>query len=201
MKHSFYRGVAALGMSLCLLSSTVLAAPVCTDIPEDHWGAEAMTFALDNDLMRPTSDGVFSPDAPMSRLMLLNALATMDGEEIPVEGKDAIWVRIGLKWGVTNGITDGQNYESTATREQMATMLYRYAMEERLTNYGDDRVLVTFADADDVSPWAREAMAWVTDVGILDGVGGNCLAPQSQTTRAQAAVALMRFAELLHWGS
>lgn len=201
MRHSFYRGVAALGMSLCLLGTTALAAPACTDIPEDHWGAEAMNFALDNDLMRPTAEGVFSPDAPMSRLMLLNALATMDGEKIPVEGTDAIWFRVGLKWGVTNGITDGQNYESTATREQMATMLYRYAVEERLTNYGDDRVLVTFSDADDVSPWAREAMAWVTDVGIMDGTGGNCLAPQSQTTRAQAAVALMRFAALLHWGS
>lgn len=198
MKHSFYRGVAALGMSLCLLGTTALAAPVCTDIPEDHWGAEAMTFALDNDLMRPTSDGVFSPDAPMSRLMLLNALATMDGETVP---DGPTWYNVGLQWGVSLGISDGENYQSTATREQMAAMLYRYAIEERLTIYGDDRVLVTFADADDVSPWAREAMAWVTDVGILDGVGGNCLAPQSQTTRAQAAVALMRFAELLHWGS
>ena len=198
MRHSFYRGVAALGMSLCLLGTTVLAAPTCTDIPEDHWGAEAITFALDHDLIRPTADGIFSPDAPMSRLMLLNALATMDGETVP---DGTTWYNVGLKWGVSLGISDGENYESTATREQMATMLYRYAMEERLTNYGDDRVLVTYDDADDVSPWAREAMAWVTDVGILDGVGGNCLAPQSQTTRAQAAVALMRFAALLHWGS
>ena len=90
------------------------------------------------------------------------------------------------------GITDGANPMGTLTREQLAAMLYRYVGSPAVSG------ALRFADSASVSSWARDAMVWAVQNGILDGVGGNRLNPKGTTTRAQAAAIFMRFQKLMN---
>ena len=91
---------------------------------------------------------------------------------------------------MSDGISDGTDPNGLVTREQFATMLYRYAGEPDVS--GD---LSTFTDADSVSDWATDAMLWATQNGIITGITATTLDPQGTATRAQAAAMLMRFME------
>ena len=90
------------------------------------------------------------------------------------------------------GITDGTNPMGSLTREQLAAMLYRYVGSPAVNG------TLTFTDSANVSTWARNAMIWAVQNGILDGVGGNRLNPKGTTTRAQAAAIFMRFSKLIN---
>ena len=91
---------------------------------------------------------------------------------------------------MANGVSDGENANAAVTREQLATMLWRYAGEP-------DGIapLSSWRDAASVSDWAGTAMSWAVSNGIITGVTGDTLAPQGTATRAQCAAMLMRFVE------
>ena len=93
---------------------------------------------------------------------------------------------------MAQGITDGTNPMGSLTREQLAAMLYRYVGSPAVNG------TLTFTDSANVSAWARNAMIWAVQNGILDGVGGNRLNPKGTTTRAQAAAIFMRFSKLIN---
>ena len=114
-------------------------------------------------------------------------LARVDGET--VTGTN--WLETARTWAMANGVSDGENANGYVTREQLATMLWRYAGEPA-SNYS----LGAYTDADSVSSWAEPAMRWAVENGIITGVTESTLVPQGGATRAQAAVMLMRFAEL-----
>ena len=97
------------------------------------------------------------------------------------------WYAKGTVWAVENGISDGTNPEQPVTREQLAAMLYRYAGSP--PSAGE----LGFDDADSISAWARDAVRWCVDNGILNGVGGNRMTPQDLARRGQVAAMLMRF--------
>lgn len=88
-----------------------------------------------------------------------------------------------------NGISDGTNMDNSLTREQLATMLWRYAGESAASS------LSGYADAAGVSDWASQAMAWCVEQGIIGSTTAATLSPQTQATRAQVATILMRFVE------
>ena len=92
---------------------------------------------------------------------------------------------------MTEDVSDGTDSNGIVTREQFATMLYRYAGEPEVS--GD---LSAYTDADRVSDWATDAMLWATQKGIVAGLTATTLDPQGTATRAQAAAMLMRFIEL-----
>lgn len=162
------------------------------DVSETYWGADAVAFAASRELMSGTSVTTFSPDTPMNRAMIVTVLARLEGVDTST---DETWYDAGRDWAMQAGISDGTNMDGTLTREQLATMLYRYAQSKGLGFTGAWAFPLDYADADAVSDYAYEAMCWTTMHGIINGVGGNRLDPQGQATRAQVATMLMRFIE------
>lgn len=157
------------------------------DVDADAWYAGAVRFVAANSLFDGTAAGLFSPDADMTRAMVMTVLARLDGADT----SGTPWYAAGQSWAVENGVSDGSSLESAVTREQLAAMLYRYA-DGWASGTAE---LDGFEDAASISSWAAEAMAWAVGNGIIDGVSEGVLAPQDTATRAQVAVMLQRFVE------
>ena len=105
---------------------------------------------------------------------------------------DGQWYSDAIAWAAANGIVNGVGGNKFApsepvTREQLAAMLYRYAGSPAVSGE------LGFDDADSISAWARDAVRWCVDNGILNGVGGNRMTPQDLARRGQVAAMLMRF--------
>ena len=94
---------------------------------------------------------------------------------------------------MANGISDGSGLDQNLTREQLATMLYRYAQLKGYdVSVGENTNILSYADASSVSSYAMEAMQWACGAGIIGGKDG-LLAPAGSATRAEVATMLMRF--------
>ena len=157
-----------------------------TDVAEGDWFYDYVEYVYENGLMDGTSDTTFEPNANMTRAMVWAILARIDGETVT----GANWVETAREWAMANGVSDGENANGYVTREQLATMLWRYAGEPA-SSYS----LSAFTDADSVSDYAATAMAWAVEHGIITGVTDTTLVPQGTATRAQCAAMLMRFVE------
>ena len=157
-----------------------------TDVAEGDWFYDYVEYVYENGLMDGTSDTTFEPNANMTRAMVWAILARIDGETVT----GANWVETAREWAMANGVSDGTDADGYVTREQLATMLWRYAGEP-----ASDYSLSAFTDADSVSDYAATAMAWAVEHGIITGVTDTTLVPQGTATRAQCAAMLMRFVE------
>ena len=150
----------------------------------DHWAKDAVEFASSRELFNGVGNDAFGPDLSMTRGMVSTVLARLAGAD--TAGGET-WYAKGTVWAVENGISDGTNPEQQVTREQLAAMLYRYAGSPAVSGE------LGFDDADSISAWARDAVRWCVDNGILNGVGGNRMTPQDLARRGQVAAMLMRF--------
>ena len=150
----------------------------------DHWAKDAVEFASSRELFNGVGNDAFGPDRSMTRGMVSTVLARLAGAD--TTGGET-WYAKGTVWAVENGISDGTNPEQPVTREQLAAMLYRYAGSPAVSGE------LGFDDADSISAWARDAVRWCVDNGILNGVGGNRMTPQDLARRGQVAAMLMRF--------
>ena len=158
---------------------------VYTDVSPYAWYAEAVEYVTVQGLMNGVGEGKFAPGATVTRAMVWTVLARMDGEN--TEG-GSTWYSKARTWAMENGVSDGANPEAAITREQLATMLYRYCGSPAVSGS-----LSGYADGSSVSDWAEDAMLWAIEQGLIEGVGDNKLAPAADTTRAQLAQILMRF--------
>ena len=152
-----------------------------------HWAEDAIDFATAHELFAGTSDTTFTPDSPMTRAMLMTVLARFDGQDTT---GGAVWYEKAMAWARENGSSDGSNPNGSITREQLATMLWRYAGSAT-----GDGSLSAFGDSAGVNGYAVEAMRWAVGEGLISGTGAGLLAPQGNATRAQVATILMRFIE------
>ena len=150
----------------------------------DHWAKDAVEFASSRELFNGVGNDAFGPDRSMTRGMVSTVLARLAGAD--TAGGET-WYAKGTVWAVENGISDGTAPEQPVTREQLAAMLYRYAGSPAVS------CELGFDDADSISAWARDAVRWCVDNGILNGVGGNRMTPQDLARRGQVAAMLMRF--------
>lgn len=150
----------------------------------DHWAKDAVEFASSRELFNGVGNDAFGPDRSMTRGMVGTVLARLAGAD--TAGGET-WYAKGTAWAVENGISDGTAPEQPVTREQLAAMLYRYAGSPAVSGE------LGFDDADSISAWARDAVRWCVDNGILNGVGGNRMTPQDLARRGQVAAMLMRF--------
>ena len=150
----------------------------------DHWAKDAVEFASSRELFNGVCNDAFGPDLSMTRGMVSTVLARLAGAD--TAGGET-WYAKGTVWAVENGISDGTAPEQPVTREQLAAMLYRYAGSPAVSGE------LGFDDADSISAWARDAVRWCVDNGILNGVGGNRMTPQDLARRGQVAAMLMRF--------
>lgn len=158
------------------------------DVEKTHWANEYITFVSAREMLNGTGEGYFSPAQPMTRAMLMTVLARYDG--VDTSG-GATWYEKGMKWAVAEKVSDGTNPENVITREQLATMLYRY--------FGSPETkgsLNGFTDKDEVSDFAQTAMRWCVEKEILQGKGDNILAPKDTATRAEVSAMLMRFCRI-----
>ena len=159
------------------------------DLDASRWYHEAIDWAYSLGLMNGTTKSTFGPNAAATRAQTWTMLARIAGQDTR---RSSTWYEVGQKWAMNLGITDGTNPMGSLTREQLAAMLYRYVGSPAVNG------TLTFTDSANVSTWARNAMIWAVQNGILDGVGGNRLNPKGMTTRAQAAAIFMRFSKLIN---
>ena len=157
---------------------------VFADVPSDSWSAQAVAFTSGREIFLGTGPDTFSPDASMTRGMIVTVLARVAG--VDTAGGEA-WYTTGRDWAMANGISDGTNLDQNLSREQLAAMLWRYA---GCPDAAAD--MSGYADAAAISGYAHQAMAWCVEQGILVGTTETTLSPQSPATRAQVATVLMR---------
>ena len=181
-----------------------------TDVSAGDWFYEAVQFVYENGLMDGVGNNLFAPNATLNRAMAVTILyrlegsPDLDGENLGYPFADVdgdTWYSDAVYWARLNGIVDGvenNHFDPTGslTREQMATVLYRYAQYKGadVSASGD---LSGFVDSANVSSWAADAVKWAVGSGLVNGVEGNALAPQGTSTRAQAAAVLMRLSQAM----
>lgn len=171
-----------------------------------HWAQDAIAFVVERGLFNGTSETKFSPDAPMTRAMLVTVLHRLAGSPT-VTGGTAFpdvpagqWYTDAVAWasgrGIVNGTGTGFAPNGNITREQLAAMLCRY-----LQSTGGDvstrGTLSGYPDAGKVSDWASDAMRWAVGGGIITGTGAGALNPVGNASRAEVATMLMRLVRLL----
>ena len=174
-----------------------------TDISAADWYHEAVDFAVENGLFGGMSANTFEPNTAMTRAMLVTVLWRYAGE--PAEGENTFtdvpagqWYTDAVAWAAHNNIVGGVgdnkfDPNGNVTREQMATILYRYANGQDIdTSARAD--LSGFPDAGSVSSYAQDPICWAVAEGLINGSDGKLL-PQGNATRAQVATILMRFIE------
>jgi hypothetical protein len=162
------------------------------DVSPSAWYSDAVEFVTARELMTGIGNNKFSPDAPVTRGMLITVLARL--EKINTDSGET-WYSKAAEWGVKNGLTDGENLSGDITREQIATLLYRYAKLLGL----DTTATSDFADYDDagaVSDWAADGLGWTVGAGLMSGRSETTLAPRGTATRAEVAAILERFVKI-----
>ena len=176
-----------------------------TDVEEDDWFYDAVEYVCTNGMMQGTGSTMFSPEMTTTRGMIVTILYRMEGEPAVTGAADfddvsaGQWYSDAVAWASANGIVDGYGNgsfgpEDIITREQAAAILYRYAGYKTydVTATGE---LNGFADADEISGWAEDAMSWAVGAGLLNGKNGGLLDPTGTATRAEAAAILARFCQ------
>ena len=173
-----------------------------TDVSTSDWFYDDVAFVYENGLFSGTDSRSFSPNASMTRAMLVTVLYRLEGEPTVTGRSSFTDVRSGayyeksVIWAAANGIvtgTDSTSFSPDAkvTREQLAAILYRYAQYRKLDTDASAK-LNSFTDADSVSAYASEALGWAVSEGLINGASGK-LMPKGDATRAQVAAILHRF--------
>ena len=216
--HRYLNGGADTAVTVTVLSDAATAAlegywslqesgeqvSVFTDLVQSKdWFYDAVRYVVDQGLFNGVTATQFSPNAGMDRSMLATVLYRMEGA--PTEGysgvftdvKDGQWYTAGIEWAAANGIVygvgDGVFLPSrSVTREQIASMLYRYAGQYLKLDVSQTGDLTSFSDSGKVSDWAEESMTWAVGAGIITGSDGGTLLPGNNATRAEVATMLQR---------
>ena len=174
------------------------------DVTEGDWFYDAVRYAYETGLMDGVGDSLFAPNSQTTRAQLVTILYRLEGEP-EVSGTSGFtdveagtWYTDAVAWAAANGIVNGTTDTTFApgediTREQLVTVLYRYA-ESKGYDVSASADLSGYPDAGQVQDYAQPAMAWAVAEGIVEGVDGT-LNPAGNATRAQIATILMRFCE------
>ena len=172
-----------------------------SDIDSGEWYVGSVGYVLKQGIMAGYGNGTFGTQDTLSRAQMATMLWRMEGEpaagsDLPFEdvGEDA-WYAKAVRWAASEGIVTGTTTtafspDANLTREQAAAMLYRYTAAEAPEN---TTLLEAFADSAEISDWAREALGWAVDAGILCGSDGF-LRPKDTLTRAEAAQLIYNYA-------
>ena len=194
------RGAVLIESSVSQLDGSLFA-----DVSPGAWYAAAVAYVHGQGWMTGTASNLFSPDLPISRSMvatILHRLAGSPEAEAPSfpDVEADTWYTQAVAWAAEEGIVLGYGNgrfgpEDPVTREQLAALLYRYAKYQEYDTSGRAS-LSGYTDAAQISSYARVAMAWAVDTGLLTGRTQTTLVPGGTATRAELAVILERFAAL-----
>ncbi len=175
-----------------------------TDVT-DHWALDAIRYAYENKLFNGVSDTEFAPNMPMTRGMLVTVLYRLEGEPETAASASFTdvdadqWYAKAVAWAAENEIVKGYGASfgpnDLVTREQMATILLRYAVWKQYDTTAGGMALREYADYAEISGWATAALEWANAEGLILGRTETTIVPQGDATRAEVATILMRFIE------
>ncbi len=163
--------------------------PVVTEFPfydvaASAWYYDAVKYVYDKGLMDGVDTHEFAPNATLTRAMVWTILARAEG--VDTTGGSS-WYAKAQEWVVAKGVSDGENPNAAITRQELVTMLYRLAGSPTVTGS------LTAPDASGVSSWAKDAMLWAMNLGLVEGDENGAVTPTATATRAQAAALIMRY--------
>jgi hypothetical protein len=175
-----------------------------TDAQPGAWYHDGVHWALDAGLMNGMGQDQFAPNGTATRAMVVTMLWRMEGEpeaKAPAftDVADGSWYQQPVGWAAENGIVTGTSAttfapDASVTREQLVTILYRYAQSKgQDVSVGEDTNILSYDDASNISSWAMSAFQWACGAGIVSGVSQTALGPQNNATRAQIATMFQRF--------
>lgn len=175
-----------------------------SDVKTTDWFSDEVEYAALGNLMQGMGGGLFSPDRNTTRAEFAAVLYRLEGSpettmsEPFADVADGSWYQQSVAWAYQNGVVKGMTSDTfepdgNITREQMVTMLHRFASRVQKTSTAAS--LTRFTDSGAVSDWAGSAMQWAVGRDIISGMGDGTLAPQGLTTRAQIARVLQQFCE------
>ena len=177
-----------------------------SDVPLDAWYHDVVDTAVDCGWMNGTGNSQFTPQGTTTRGMLATVLYRMAGSpKAPkstfADVESSMYYADAVTWAAENGIVTGLDATTYApahsiTREQLAAMLYRMAQHNGQASAGSADVLNDFADRNAVHDWAKDAMCWAIENGLITGKGNAVLDPTGTATRAEVAAMLTRFHNL-----
>lgn len=203
MRSTIWKKILAIALSVALIAGFASAIFCRAAYPDttDHWASAYIDTATERGWMNGTGSG-FAPDRPMTRAEVVTVLWRMAGEPpaIHVSFDDVhpkIYYAVAVSWAKREGIVTGTSETTfapndTVTREQFATILWRFAGQPEPKGN-----LALFRDPN-LTPWSYEAVRWAVGEGIINGVMQNgfmYLCPKQPVTRAQAATMLVRWEE------
>ena len=202
----YLKRILSVVLVLCIFLSmqlTAFAAHPFVDVSRNDWYGEAVDYVYNNGLMSGVSSVVFSPDANMSRAMLVTVLYSMEGK--PATGTSEPFTDVGssdwyykpVVWAYKNGIVAGTSAntfspDSNITREQMVAIFAKYAAYKGLKTPASAN-LNSYSDRNTISSYAVDAFKWAVSAGIISGTSSTTLGPQGTATRAQCAVIIRQF--------
>lgn len=158
-----------------------------TDVAANAWYYNAVGYATANSLMGGVGNNAFDPSGTMNRAMVWTVIARLAGQTI----SGSTWAEDARTWAMAQGVSDGTNPDGAVSREELVTMLYRYAGSPAM-NVPELALIGGYPDSANVSAWAQNAFAWAISKGIIEGRDGK-LAAGDSVTRAEAATILARF--------
>lgn len=170
-----------------------------------HWAKEAVAFASSHELFNGVAEGIFAPDAPMSRAMLATVLYRLEGAAANggspfADVAEGTWYTDAVLWAsaenIVSGTGDGFAPDRDITRQELVTMLYRYAKSIGLDT-GSMAKLDDYTDGGGVADWAGDAMSWAVGNGLVSGRTSTTLAPSGTATRAEVAAVMQRLVALM----
>ena len=178
------------------------------DAAPTAWYHDGVHYCIENGLMQGVSTAKFLPDGSTTRAQLVTILWRLEGSPEPADTvsfgdiADGAWYAKAVRWAAGSGVVKGYDNgnigpDDAVTREQMVTILYRFAQHKGYdVSAGEDTNILSFNDALTVSEYAIPVMQWACGSGMVNGIaqeGEMFLAPKDTTTRAQIATLMMRF--------
>lgn len=212
MKRKLLSLALALGLSISILATSVSAAEMpFQDVNPNDWFYGAVEHVYENDIMHGFDPATFAPNINITRGMFATVLYRWTNpvlDVVPVnpfsDVADGIYYHDPIAWaadgGIIHGYGDGRfGPDDNLTREQMVTILYRYAKLLGNVDVGEDnhQAITSFTDGDQISSWALPAINWALSEAIIQGIGNKMLAPKSFATRAQVAQLIFKFSSSL----
>jgi Uncharacterized protein conserved in bacteria len=205
MKKAWILLVAA----MIMLFSTIPAAAAgkeFSDVKQGSWYYKAVMSVVDRGLFNGNGKGLFEPQGEMTRAMFAQVLANYTKNyKAPASSSTPIftdvrkgdWYFKAVQWAAKSGIVSGTGDRKFApnrkiSREEMVTMLYRYAQNTGENTATSGRGLEAFNDRNHIASWAKSALSWAVSNGIISGKNGGMLAPKDTATRAEAATMFSR---------
>ncbi len=174
-----------------------------SDVDGDRWSAASIRYAVDKGYMKGVGGDKFDPEGSLTRAMVATVLWRREGSPAPgapsgfTDVAAGEWYADAVAWAKENGVVKGiteKTFEPDGeiTREQLATMLFRFSSSAPVS-VPERADLSPFSDDEKVSEWANEPLGWAVEAGLIKGTDGNRLAPEGSATREQFAAVIERF--------